>query len=259
VLGQPQVVLDQRVLRVVRAADHAAPAQPAAGAIGAGAAEERVGHGLPRRAEVHADARLGVGLGGADLLAELAQELVGRIVRRHLDDAEHALRLVEVGRQRGGPVAQAGPLRVRVEALGRAVERVGVAERPAAHARAGDDRDVAERGQPQDPAHAGVGRVEVAPQIPGGARQFVVGEPAAALEHGHGVALLAQAQGGHAAAEPGPDDQPVDVEIAAHLVREDTARVTGASGLADSGHAAFRVYRPPEPGILPPGSSLGGG
>ncbi len=47
-LGEVQVVLDERVLGAVRAADHAAPAQLAAGAVGPLAAEERVRHGLAR-------------------------------------------------------------------------------------------------------------------------------------------------------------------------------------------------------------------
>ena len=45
-LGEVQVVLDERVLGAMRAADHAASAQLAAGAIWALAAEVRVGHRL---------------------------------------------------------------------------------------------------------------------------------------------------------------------------------------------------------------------
>ena len=48
-LREPQVVLDQRVLGAVRAADHAAPAAQAAGAVRAVAAEERIRDGLARR------------------------------------------------------------------------------------------------------------------------------------------------------------------------------------------------------------------
>src|SRR5918994_737415 len=44
-LGQPEVVLREGVLGVVRAADHAAPARDAARALRPGAAEERVRHG----------------------------------------------------------------------------------------------------------------------------------------------------------------------------------------------------------------------
>ena len=82
VLGEPEVVLDERVLRADRAADHAAPAGDAARAGGPGAAEERVGDGLAGGAEEDADARLGVRLVGADVAAELAQQVVGRVVGR---------------------------------------------------------------------------------------------------------------------------------------------------------------------------------
>ena len=89
----------------MQAADHAAPAQLAAGAVGALAAEERVGDGLARLAEVDADRRVFVGVADAELLAELAQQLVGRVVVRVLDDAEHPLRLGVVGRELRLPVA----------------------------------------------------------------------------------------------------------------------------------------------------------
>ena len=81
-LGEPEVVLDERVLRPEGAADHAAPAADAAGAVGPVAAEERVGDGRAGRAEEHADAGLRVGLVGADVAAELAQQVIGRVVGR---------------------------------------------------------------------------------------------------------------------------------------------------------------------------------
>jgi len=150
-LGEPQVVLDQRVLGVERAADHAAPAQHAAGAVGSLTAEVGIGGRHARLAEVDADARLGVGVVGADLAPVLAQQLVGRVVGDHLRDAEHPLGLVVVGRQRRLPIVELRPLAVGVEALGRAVERVRVSEGAAADAGAGDDGDVAERRQAEDP------------------------------------------------------------------------------------------------------------
>src|SRR4029079_17931966 len=71
-LREPQVVLDERVLGVVRAADHAAPAQDAAGAVGPLTAEVGIGHGHAGLAEEDADARLGVRLVRSDLVAVLA-------------------------------------------------------------------------------------------------------------------------------------------------------------------------------------------
>ena len=170
----------------------------------------------PGVAEVHADARLRVRLLRADLAAELAQELVGGVVGGDGDDAEHPLGGVEVRRERGRPVLDARPLRVAVEAVGRAVERVRVAERAAADARAGDDRDVAEQRQPEDAPQAELRRPEVALQVPRRARHVVVGDPPAGLDQAHAVALLGQPQRGHAAAEAGADDEPVVVEVLTH-------------------------------------------
>jgi hypothetical protein len=197
----------------VRAPDHAAPARDAAGALRPGAAEERVRHGHARLAEEHADARLGVARVGADLAPVLVQQPVGRVVGDDLGHAEHPLGLRVVRRQRGLPVVQLGPLAVFVEAPWRAVERVRVAERAATDARAGDHRHVAERREPEDPAHPEPRRVEVAAQVPRRARQVVVAEAPPALEHRDPVALLAQPQRGDAAAEAGADDQPVVVVV----------------------------------------------
>ena len=71
-LGQGEVVGGQRVLRAVPAAGHALAALDAAGALGAGAAEERVGDGLARlllavAAEEHADRRQVERVGLAEL------------------------------------------------------------------------------------------------------------------------------------------------------------------------------------------------
>ena len=211
-LGQPQVVLDQRVLGAVRTADHAAAAAQAGRAVGACAVEERVGDRRPRLAvEQHADARLGVRVLDADLARVLAQQVVGGVVLVVGDHAEHPLGLVVVRRQRRLPVVEAGPLGVLVEPAARAVERVRVAERAAADAGAADDRHVLEGREAEDAAQPEPRRPEVAPQVPGGAREVVVAEAAAALEHADRVALLAQAQRGDAAAEAGADDQPVVV------------------------------------------------
>ena len=211
-LGQPQVVLDERVLGAVRAAHHAAPAAHAARAVRPGAVEVRIGNRLPRaRAEEHAHARLGIGVLDADLARVLAQQVIGVIVLVVGDDAEHPLGLVVVRSEVGLPVGQLAPLRVLVEAPARPVERVRVAERAAADPGAAHDRDVLEQRQPEDPAQPEPRRPEVAAHVPGGRRHLVVGEPAAALEHANRVALLAQAQRGDAATEARADDQPVVV------------------------------------------------
>src|SRR5262249_20063528 len=81
-LREPEVVLHQRVLGVVPAADHAAPAADAAGPGRALAAEVGVRNlpaGLP---EEGADPGVLVGLGDPDLLAVLLEEEIGRALER---------------------------------------------------------------------------------------------------------------------------------------------------------------------------------
>ena len=52
---------------------------------------------------------------------------------------------------------------------------------------------------------------EVAAQVPGGLRELVVGEAPAGLEDRDAVALLGQPVRRDAAAETGPDDDPIEV------------------------------------------------
>src|SRR5690606_21062387 len=91
-LRKVQVVLDERVLGVLAAADHAAAAVGAGGAGRPLAAEVRVGRGFAlaaRLAEVDADLRRAERSGAAQLPGDLAQRLVGGPqagVRHH---AEH--------------------------------------------------------------------------------------------------------------------------------------------------------------------------
>ena len=160
-------------------------------------------------------------------MPELAQQLIGGIVGIDGDDAEHPLGLLVVRRERGRPVLQPGPLRIGVEAPGRAVERVRVAERAAADSATRDDGDVPEDRQPEDPAQPELRRAEVAPQVPGRARHVGVGEAAPALDHADAVALLGQPQRGDAAAEARADDEPVVVEILTHC--QQSIRAAGRS------------------------------
>ena len=213
-LGEPQVVLGQRVLRADRAAEHAAGAARARGARRALAAEVRIGHGLAGLAEVGADARLAVGVLDAELAAVLEQQLVGLVVVDDVGDAEHALRDLVVRRQLGAPVVQRRPLRVVEEGARRHVQRHRVHERAAADAGAAHHEHVLERGHLEDALEPERGGEEVALQVERALRQLVILEPAALLEYSYRVALLGQAQRRNAAAEPASDDHPVDVEIA---------------------------------------------
>src|SRR4029077_21238183 len=112
----------------VRAADHAATALPAAGAVWALAAEERVGDGDAGLAEVHPDGGLFISVADTHLLAQLAQKLVGGIVVRVLHDAEHPLRLGVVRSKRRLPVVHVRPLAVLEDRLRWHVQRVCVSK-----------------------------------------------------------------------------------------------------------------------------------
>jgi hypothetical protein len=189
-LGEVEVVLDERVLGPVRAAHHAATAQAAAGSVGPRSAEERVRDGLSGLAEEHADGRLLVAVGHAELLAELAQEQIGGVIVRVLNDAEHPLGLGVVRRERGLPVLEARPLAILEERLRRHVQGVREAEAPAADTAAGHHRDMPERGETEDALHPEHRLPEVALQIGGGARQLIVCEAPPALQHAHRMAFL---------------------------------------------------------------------
>ena len=73
---------------------------------------------------------------------------------------------------------------------------------------------------PLDAVAADLGAEEVAAcrshEVSG---EVVVREPGARLEHADPVALLGQPQRGDRAAEAGPDDQDVEVELVVELVR----------------------------------------
>ncbi len=150
--------------------------------------------------------------------AVLAQQLVGGVVGLDVGDAEHPLGLVVVRRERLLPVGELAPTAPSlVEALrarGRACSRSRASRRRRrAPETTATSRNVDSRKIPRMPEPR---RVEVAAQVPGGARQLVVGEPAAALHHRDAVALLAQPQRGDAAAEARADDQPVVVVFLTH-------------------------------------------
>ncbi len=228
--GEVQVVLDERVLGAVGAAHHAAPAQLAAGALGALAVEEGVGHGLAGLAllaEVDPDGGLFVGVGDAEVLAELAQQLVGGVVVGVLHDPEHPLRLGVVGRELALPLCHLRPLAVFEELGGGDVEGVGVAKAAAAHAAAGDDGDVAEDRQAEDALHPQVWAPGVAAHVGGVLGELVVGKAPPALQHPDAVALLGEAQRGDAAAEARADHEPVVVVAAPHAPIVLVARPTG--------------------------------
>ena len=136
-LGEVQVVLDQRVLRVVPAPGHALAAVQAPVARGPRAAEVRVGDLLarfsppaPKKTPTSAVAE---GVADAHLLGDVAHHLVRGRDARVGRGAEHPRGLVVGQVELVGPVGDVAPLRVVVERpprAGRACWR-----RPASHRR----------------------------------------------------------------------------------------------------------------------------
>ena len=132
-LGEPQVVLEQRVLGADAAADQAGAAPRAAGARRACAAEHRVGNLLAGLAEVDADRGAGERVGDAEMSRHLLRQLLPGAFERHRVDAQHPLGGGVMRLQLFGPIVQIRPLRVAEERVTRPVQRGGVDHAAAAH------------------------------------------------------------------------------------------------------------------------------
>jgi hypothetical protein len=76
-----------------------------------------------------------------------------------------------------------------------------------------EEEGVLHEGHLEDAVHAEPRLPEVLAKVPVGLRKVLALPSLAHLEHGDAVALLAQAQRRHAAAEPGADDHEVVVEV----------------------------------------------
>ena len=211
-LGEPQVVLAQRVLRPLAAADHALPAPRAAGALRPLAAEVRVVDLLAGGAEVDAHPGVLPCVAHPDLVGELPQQGVRRadpLVGRH---AEHALGRVVVRRELPLPVlGEALPLTMVKEGRTGPVERVREPQAAAADAASGHDEHVLERGHPEDAAQADPRHPVVAAELPGRLGEVLVLVAAPGLDHPDRVALLGQAQRRNRAPEARADHDPVVV------------------------------------------------
>jgi len=105
------------------------------------------------------------------------------------------------------------------------------------------DEDVLEDRQPRRAPQAEPGQpVEVA-DVPGRAREVFVAKAAARLEQCDAVALLGQAQRRDAAAEPGADDDPVEVEAGRCGVHAGFSRERGSPAPATSDRGSRRAAR----------------
>src|SRR5262249_36371450 len=90
-LGEPQVILDQRVLCTDPAANHAGAAARAAGPLRASAAEVRVGDRLAGLAEIHADRRARERVLRVERTADFPQQFLVVTVEGNAVDTKHAL------------------------------------------------------------------------------------------------------------------------------------------------------------------------
>ena len=202
-LGARDVRDVDRVLRHPRAADVAAAEVVAA--LLEDAAERVVAVG----AEVHGDrqrVRLVSGaarhrLEGGDLRQRRGRARRRLRVERRLGAGVVRVELPRVDRRRPGGVVE--------DLVGGAQLDVGVDERAAAHARAGDDGDVAHDPHVEHPARV-VARMKQRMRELGEPVGVVAGgEAPAALEHADAPAPLGEPAGGDAASEAGADDDRV--------------------------------------------------
>ena len=202
VLREVEVVLVERVLRVVVASDHAGADQRAAGATGTRAAEVGVVHLDTRLTEVHRHGGWAERVLDVEALGYGPHHVVRGCVRRRLNDAEHALR---EGVERGKfplPVGDGAPLRVCVEGVMRFVVGVRVDERTTSDPRSGEHQHVAEEIEPLDTVEAEAGPPEEALEIPVGLGELPGSVAATRFQHTDAVALLGQSQRRDAAPKP---------------------------------------------------------
>ena len=217
-LSKVEVVLHQRVLRVVPAPRHALTAPDARGTLRAGAPEVGVGMlaatlvgPVVDVAEEHPD-RSGVeGVRNPHLLCDLLHHLVRWRVPRRLDHAQHPLRLVVVGLELGLPVGDVRPGRVAVERVERLVERVGVDQRAAADPGTSQDHAVLDHVDALDAVHPQRRGEEELLRVERRGREAGVVEACTCFEDADAVALLGEPQRGDRSTEPGADDQDVVV------------------------------------------------
>ena len=202
---------------LVPAADHAAAAARAAGALRPFAAEVGVGHLHAGLAEEDGDVRgRPAAPRGRCPCPTSRSTSSGSVVNGTRVGAEHPLGRGVVGRELAFQSARSPQDGAREELVGRDGKRVRVDERSAAHADARESRDVrkerhleeaaaAQRRQPEPPLH-----------VPVRLREVGRGKARALFEDEDAIALLREAQGAHAPAEPGADDHEVGVERTFH-------------------------------------------
>jgi hypothetical protein len=97
------------------------------------------------------------------------------------------------------------------DALGWREQGVGVGDRAAADGVAAQDHDVTKRPHVVEAEQLEAGPPQPAPQVPGGLGKVGGGPALAHLDDADAIAFLGEAAGGDAAAEPGADDEEVEV------------------------------------------------
>lgn len=211
-LGEMEVVLDQRVLRTDSAAGHTSPAFRATCAFGSFSAEERVRHGNSCLPEENTDGGGGrEGLPHAHLFGYVLHHRIGRSEGRIGANTQHPFGLVVVRRQFVVPVSDVRPLTVFEEPIGWLIQRVGVVQRPTSDAGPRHHEHIRKKMDALNPITSDPRRPQVLSKSPTGFRQLVVGKPSTGFEHPDAVALLRQAKSGDTATESRTDNHHVVV------------------------------------------------
>ncbi len=157
-LGEGEVVLDEGVLGADPAADHAVAALGAAGAVGTGTAEVRVGDAIAGHAVEDTGGSPAEGVLDAHVAGGQPHDLVDDAAAGVGHHAEHRRGQVVVRRELRLPVGDVAPLRVLEERGRRDVQGVGVVERATADPRTGEDHHVREAVDPLYPKAFELGR-----------------------------------------------------------------------------------------------------
>ena len=166
------------------------------------------------RSEEHPDRGRAERLLHAHFHGHLAHGLISRRKRRVVDHSEHSSRLSEIRPQFRPPVGPGRPLSVIVKGRQRFIKRIGVVERSAPYAGAGQHQYIAQEMDPLNAVTTQRRRPQEPAYFPGGTGQVGGVETRPGLEHGHAVTLFRQAQSRHRPAEPRADDYDVKVDVA---------------------------------------------
>lgn len=205
-----EVILDERVLGVVAAADHARADVLATRARGTFAAEVGIGNRLAFVTEKDADLGWAKRTALSQLFRDRFQRAVGGPFARIRGHAQHSARRVVMRTKEGLPIGEIAPRRRIEQLIARFQEDVAVPQTAAADAAAVENQHAVEERHFQDAETAQRGQPQILPDDPVATREILVAVALAALQHEHAVALFRQTHRGNAAAESGANHHIVE-------------------------------------------------